>query len=101
MYRPSYAILFLIVAWSAASQICRIGVVVILIVYIALDYYDFRQRQSLINKTICKDFEGWKPRPGGDNEEENEFWVRTKLTGSDLAVVGRIREMLTQMFYIR
>jgi hypothetical protein len=89
MYRPSYAVLFLIIVGAANARFPTWAAALVVLAYIGLDFLDYRAKRMAIESVIEYETTGWKPDPdktGWKADAEYEIrgnLSRRKLTGND------------------
>jgi hypothetical protein len=96
-YRPSFAVVFLILAGSAAVRFSTWMALLVVAGYIAFDFLDCVLKRKAVEKLLEDETTGWKQDKEGSEWESRGNLSRIKLTGSDQIIVGRIGEMLRRM----
>jgi hypothetical protein len=96
-YRPSFAIVFVILAGAAAARFTAWTSLLIVLGYIAFDFLDCILKRKAIEELIEYETTGWK-QDRDDSEYENRGNLsRLRLNGPDQIIVTRIGEMLRRM----
>lgn len=96
-YRPSYAVLFLIVVGTVAVRFPTWIALSVVGGYIALDFLDSILKREAIEKLLDEETTGWEQDKEDSEYETRGNLSRIKLKGPDQIIVTRIGEMLRRM----
>ena len=96
-YRPSFAIVFLILAGAAAVRLTTRTALLVVLGYVAFDFLDCVLKRKAIEKLLEEETDGWKQDKEDSEYEYRGNLSRIKLKGPDQIIVSRIGEMLRRM----
>jgi len=96
-YKPSYAVVFLILVGSAAARFSAQMALLVVAGYVAFDFLDCVLKRREIEKLLEGETMGWKQDREDSEYESRGNLSRIKLTGADQIIVTRIGEMLRRM----
>jgi hypothetical protein len=97
MYRPPFAVLFLIIVWFASSRFPTWAVVLVVLTYIGLDFLDHREKRKAVESIVEYETTGWEADPKDANCETRGNFSRIKLASKDQIIVTRVGEILRRM----
>jgi len=99
--QTSWRVLFLIVVAAEGFHFAVWQTLLILVVYVVLEYFDQWLSKIAKTKAVGKAIDdvvyGWHTVPDDPTLEVKDEWSRTKLVGSEQILVARIAELLREM----
>ncbi len=96
-YRPSFAVVFLILVGTAAARFSTWMGLVVVAGYIAFDFLDCVLKRREIEKILEGETTGWEQDREDSEYESRGNFSRIKLTGANQIIVTRVGEMLRRM----
>jgi hypothetical protein len=92
--RPSFRVLFLIVAVSLVLHVSALNTLVILIGYAIAENVDHRLAKREREKWIEGELDGWKQSTDYAEYEDKGNLTRLKLTGQNQIIAARVAQLL-------
>ena len=95
-YKPSFAIVFLILAGAAAAKFTNLTALLIVLGYSEFDFLDSIAKRKDIEKMFEQETEWEQDKEDSEHENRGNLTL-LRLTGSDQIIVTRFGEMLRRM----